>query len=316
MNIIVTGSVAYDEIMDFPGGFVDYFHPEKLHQINVSFVVDKLEKQLGGTATNISYNAQLAALYTRKPIALQILSSVGKDGKEFIDFFHKHSIDTKGIIVSKRLYTATGKVITDKNDNQIWGFYYGASKEAKNIPLKQYVSEKSLLVISASHSEAFLHFQNEAITNNIDYLYDPGMSLTWIKDSDLKKGVLNAKYVIGNDYEMAMITKRLQISTRQLVHNGISVITTLGEQGVRYEETVSKVYKVHKVKSYMVKKVIDPTGAGDAWRGGFVAGLASGMKLKDSLKLGNVMASFAIETYGTVNHKPTKNAIAKRMKSL
>ena len=338
MNLLITGSIAYDEIMDFPGEFKDYFHPEKLHQINISFVVDRLEKQIGGTATNIAYNIaqifnfQFSILnqyqnsnFQNKKSEVRILGAVGRDGKVFLDFFKKNKIDISGVIVDKRLYTATGKVMTDKNDNQIWGFYYGACESAKKISLKEYAGKDSLLVISATHPDAFLHFQEEAIKYKIDYMYDPGMALTWIKDKDLKKGVINTKYLVGNDYEIAMITKRLKKTVNELTSCGLKLITTLGEEGVKYEykskiinpkSQINPKFEIIKVPAYKVKKVVDPTGAGDAWRGGFIAGIVSGKSIIDSLKLGNVMASFAIEEYGTVNHKPTIKEINKRMKKL
>lgn len=312
MNILVTGSISYDEIMDFPGKFVEYFHPEKLHQINVSFVVDRLEKQFGGTATNIAYNCQIANDFLKSKNTVKILSSVGKDGKFFLDFFEKNKIDTSGILVDKRLYSAFGSVITDRKNNQIWGFYYGANEMAKTIKLDKHLRKTNLLVISANHPKAFLNFQKAAIKNKVDYLYDPGMAMTWIKDADLKDGIMKAKYLIGNDYEIAMITKRLELTVSVLNKKGINVITTLGEYGVRYEGGGEK----YEVAGCTVRKVIDPTGAGDAWRGGFVAGITSGLKLRDALKLGNVMASFAIEKYGTANHHPSKQAIEKRLGSL
>src|SRR3990167_2118494 len=180
--------------MNFPGEFSKYIHPEKLHQINVSFALDRLEKQLGGTGTNIAYNS---ALLTKTNVML--LGSVGKDGKEFINFLDKNRVDTGEIIIDKKLYTATGKVITDQKNNQIWGFYYGASLRAKEISLKKYAGKNNLLVVSANHPKAFIHFQKEAIKYKINYLYDPGMALTWISDRDLKEGIRKAKYIVGND---------------------------------------------------------------------------------------------------------------------
>ena len=139
------------------------------------------------------------------------------------------------------------------------------------------------------------------------------MTLTWINDTDLRGGVMNCRYLVGNDYEIAMILKRLDVSINQLIDTGINVIITLGEKGVNYYGVGAKRASPVLVKAFKVIKMIDPTGAGDAWRGGFVAGLLNGNKIKDCLKLGNVMASFAIEKYGTVNHRPTKKEIEKRM---
>ncbi len=308
-NVYITGSIAYDTIMNFPQEFQNYFHSEKLHQINVSFVVDKLEKQLGGTATNIAYNT---SLIFKERQGIKLLGSVGKDGKDFIKFFKKNKVDADGVIIDKKLYTSAGSVITDTKNNQIWGFYYGAAEKIPYIDFKTINKDTDLLVISANHKNSFLYFQKEAIENKITYLYDPGMTLTWISDGDLKIGVMNCRYLVGNDYEIAMILKRLNITIKQLINKGISIITTLGEKGVRYEEGS----KTIEISGYQVKKMLDPTGAGDAWRGGFVAGLLMNDPIKDCLKMGNVMASFEIEKYGTVNHRPSKKEIEKRLKEI
>ncbi len=317
-NVYVTGSIAYDTIMDFGKEFKEYFHPEKLHQINVSFVVGNLKKQIGGTGTNISYNiAQIFNFqfsFFNKKTAIHLLGSIGKDGKEFINFFKKNKIDASGVIVDKNLYTASGSVITDIKNNQIWGFYYGASERISQTDFNKYNKKTDFFIISANHRNSFLYFQREAIKHKIDYLYDPGMALTWINDKDLKEGVMSCRYLVGNDYEIAMIFKRLKKTVNELTGSGLKIITTLGEKGVLYYDVGAKHASPVLVKSYRVKKLVDPTGAGDAWRGGFVAGLLMNYSIKDCLKLGNVMASFAIEKYGTVNHKPTKKEIEKRMK--
>lgn len=313
LNVYVTGSIAYDTIMDFEKEFKDYFHPEKLHQINVSFVVKRLEKQLGGTACNIAYN--IAQTFSKKP-SIHLIGSIGKDGKEFMRFFKKNDIDAIGIIIDKHLYSSAGSVITDTKNNQIWGFYYGASEKIPYVDFKKINKGTDLLVISANHQNPFLYFQREAIKNKTSYFYDPGMTLTWINDKDLKEGVMNCRYLVGNDYEIAMILKRLKKTVNDLTNYGLKIITTLGERGVQYYDVGSKRALPIHVNAFRVKKMIDPTGAGDAWRGGFVAGLLMRYSTKDCLKLGNVMASFAIEKYGTVNHRPTKKEIEERMLKL
>jgi len=329
-NVYVTGSIAYDTIMDFPEEFKNYFHPEKLHQINISFVVDKLKKQIGGTGANISYNvsqiinnklqitnkSQILNNKTNQKPRIILIGSIGKDGKEFMKFFKKNKIDFSGVIVDKKLYTSAGSVITDTKNNQIWGFYYGASEKIPHTDFGKLNKKTDLLVISANHKNSFLYFQKEAIKNKISYFYDPGMTLTWIKDKDLEEGVLNCQYLIGNDYEIGMILKRLNVSINQLIDTGIRMITTLGENGVEYYDVGAKRASPVFIKAFKVKKIVDPTGAGDAWRGGFIAGLLMDYSAKDCLRLGNVMASFAIEKYGTVNHQPNLEEIKKRMKKI
>lgn len=347
-KIFISGSIGYDEIMNFPNHFKDYFHPEKLHQINVSFAVDSLAKHLGGCSTNIAYSLRNTLDYLANP-KLEILNpnqtlntkegqnslvnicpvgAVGKDGEQLIEFFKSNNIDTSNILQDKKLYTATGKVITDKNDNQIWGFYYGAC--SLNLKLETLnpnqikqnpKSEKEFWILSATHERPFTTALKHVIKNKLPYLFDPGMTLTWIRDDLLKKGVLNCTYLIGNDYEIAMIEKRLKMTVVEIVEKGVNVIVTLGEKGVRYYGSTDSKKKSHlfrqiKIKSVKLKKVVDPTGAGDAWRGGFVGALVAGKDIKECLVMGNVMASFAVECVGTVEYKVSKSEIERRSKSI
>lgn len=304
-RVVVTGSIAYDEIMVFPGFFKDYFHPEKLHQISVSFVLSSLEKQLGGTATNIAYNASLFN------VPVEIRGAVGKDGQDFLDFYRKRNIVADRLITDKRLYTSTGKVMTDRTDNQIWGFYYGAAFAARKISFKD-LTKRDLLVISANHRLSFLNVQRQAIVRKLEYIYDPGMALTWINDKDLARGIGSCRYLVGNDYEMAMIEKRLGKPLNKLRKRGQVYITTLGEKGA----TCLTDKETFRLTSFSVKKITDPTGAGDAWRGGFAASLVLGYDLSASLRFANALASYAIEKYGTVNHRPLKKDIERRAKTL
>jgi adenosine kinase len=306
-NVIIVGSVAYDEIMQFPSEFVKHFHPEKLDQINVSFVVDKLEKHLGGTATNIAYNISLAS--DTKP---RILAGVGKDYHIFFDFFKSHGIETSGIMVDEDLYTATGKVITDSRGNQIWGFYYGACASARDISLSDHVTKDDIVVISATHKDPFLRAQREARDIGAAYLYDPGMALTYISDEDLAEGVFSATWLVGNEYEIAHIEKALGQSYQSFVKKGITVIVTQGEKGVSYQSPSDS----YTIPAYTDVTMVDPTGAGDAWRAGFVAGIRDRLDTPDALRQANALASFQIEQYGTVNHAPTRQQIRTRTESL
>lgn len=367
MKIYISGSVAYDEIMNFPHHFKDYFHPEKLHQINVSFAVSDLAKHLGGITTNIAYalrntvdyytvistevekSQKKRSLDSKKDlkvarddkIMIFPIAAVGRDGDEILKFFKANDIDTSYVQKDAKLYTATGKVITDMNDNQIWGFYYGA---ARLLPKLETISAKDeqFWVVSATHEKPFSSALRHVISKKLPYMLDPGMTLTWIRDDLLKKGVLNATYVIGNDYEIAMIEKRLKMTVKEMVSKGINVITTLGEKGVRYDgysvipvktgiqRLDSRLRGNDKrnrgnnngdkvsmtVKAFRVRKVVDPTGAGDAWRGGFVGALAAGKTMKECLVMGNVMASFTVGNVGTVEYETTKEEITKRVNAL
>ncbi len=192
-SIIVTGSIAYDDIMNFPGLFKDHFHPEKLHQINISFVVKTLDKHMGGTATNISYN--LKKITGKKVI---ICGGVGKDHQALSDFYKKNGIDTSGLVIDETQFTATGKVITDQADNQIWGYYYGACVKGDAVDFKPF-SQKAFGIVSANHPQAYFHAQSYFIKHKIPYLVDPGMALTFIKDDELLEGILHSQFLVGND---------------------------------------------------------------------------------------------------------------------
>lgn len=306
-KIIVTGSIAYDEIMVFPGEFKNYFHKDKLHQINVSFAVDRLEKELGGTGANIAYNANLLM-----PKKVHLLSSVGRDGNQFYSWMEDVGLHTSGVIKDSDLYTASGKVITDIKDNQIWGYYYGALSKAAEINLGNYAGEKDLLIISATQKDAFLNFQKQAISQKIDYIYDPGMTLTWIAKRELREGILNSCYLIGNDYEISQICLFAGFTKEELIKKNIAIITTKGQEGVDYIDRNNNL----SLQAYKLKKIVDPTGAGDAWRGGFAAGILMNLDLVDCLAQANALSSFAVEKYGTVNHKPTLNLIKDRAEKI
>jgi len=322
-NIYISGSVAYDEIMDFPGHFKDYFHPEKLHQINVSFAVDRLAKHLGGIATNIAYATALTNSYLRTTTSIHPLAAVGKDGDALIQFFRKQKIAVGEIAQIEALFTSTGKVITDENDNQIWGYYYGALAKY-NPPVATIKPVKTdLWIVSATHERPFTKVLHHVIQHKLPYLFDPGMTLTWIRDDLLKKGVLHATYLVGNDYEIAMIEKRLNMKVDEMIKKGVNVIVTMGEKGVDYygsaraKEPLRPRHLLHHyTPSFKVKKVTDPTGAGDAWRGGFAAALCAGLPISHCLAMGNVMGSFAVESVGTVEYQPTHVEIKKRFDSL
>lgn len=312
-NVIVTGSMSWDIIMDFPKKFADYFQPDMLHQINVSFVLNKLEKQLGGTATNIAYAlSQTMKAKGIKNAPVHILGALGKDNRDHLAFFKKNNIRTEGIIRDPDKYNAYGSVITDIRDNQIWGYYYGACEAGKNAPLNRFAKKTSLMIISANHPDAFLAAQRHAIKEDIGYVYDVGMAMSWIKDEDLRQGVKNAHILIGNDYEIALILKTLKTTAEAITGTGTILITTLGERGV----TARIGNKTYTAAAAPADKVIDPTGAGDAWRGGFMASYLAGVPFEDCLRTGNAVASFAIESYGTVNYKISKKQLDARIRAV
>jgi adenosine kinase len=237
------------------------------------------------------------------------LGGIGIDGEIFEKFFEENKIKTDYLKRSSELYSGTFKGIAATNQNQIGAFYYGANLAAKDIQLSQIPNSKeSLLIISANHPESVQEIVNQAVELGIDYAFDPGMMLTWIDEDLLKKGVENAKFVISNDYEIGLVLQRLATTVEALNSQNIAVITTKGEKGVQYKDSNNQI----ELPSYQIEKFVDPTGAGDAFRAGFLAGLLEEKDLLTSLVQGSVLGSFAVEFPGGTNHKFTESEFQKR----
>lgn len=289
--IIVTGTVAYDYIMDFPGAFSDHILPDQIHNINLSFIVNKFARRRGGTAGNVSYSLGLL----KTPHTL--FSYAGKDFDEYKKAFKKFGINTSHIKIDKTTYTATGFAMTDKDNNQIWGYFYGAAENNPKLQIKTVATKDDLLLIGPAGTKGPMAFIRQSIKEEIPYMFDPGFNLTYITNSDLALGVAHAKYLIGNEYEINVIKHRVQ-NWKEYFAKQI-VITTLGEKGATIEDK-GKIYTIAPV---LVKNVVDPTGAGDAWRSGFLSGLSREFDLQTCGQMGSVAGSFAVEAYGTQEHK-------------
>jgi len=308
-KILVFGSIAKDEILFFPNQFSDFLDSNHPENFNFSFLVDKIDQQLGGIATNISYSlAQLTSL------PVHILGGVGKvDGDIFLDFFERNSIKTDCLMLDEQDLTGTYKALTDQKQNQIGGFYYGANKAGNKINLATIEDIKnSFFVLSPSHPEAFYKIQTEAIDLELDYFYDPGMALSWIEDKTLKQGVIHSKFVAVNESEFKQLKKKLQMDLDEILAYNVNLIITKGKHGVDF---YSK-NEVISVPSFATKKVGDPTAAGDSFRAGFIASLLNGDSTKEALKKSSVCASICIEHKGGVDHIFSEEEVKTRLKTL
>ncbi|MDP3988387.1 MAG: carbohydrate kinase family protein [Candidatus Levybacteria bacterium] len=300
-NILVTGSLAFDFIMDFPGNFTDHIHPELIHNINVSFVINQLKKEYGGTAGNIAYSLNLLK------IPVSIIGTAGKDFTPYKNFLKKEGIDVSNIKIIKNEFTSQAYMITDKKDDQITAFYPGAMKfsDTLSVPSKD---KPALMLITPCTSKAFKKFVFECRNLNIPYMFDPGQHITEIPDEILADGLNGAKFFIGNDYEYAMIKKRLNLKDDDFLKKAEIVIVTLGEKGSVIKTGKSSI----EISSAKAKNVVDPTGAGDAYRAGLVAGYIKGYSLKTCGQMGATLAAYAIEKYGTQKHRFTIKEFNKR----
>lgn len=273
--------------MDFPGKFGDHIMPDELHKINLSFIVNKFERRRGGTAGNTSYN--LGLLNTKHIL----FSYAGKDFEPYKNEFKKFNISTKYVKIDLKVHTATGFAMTDKTDNQIWGYFYGAAKNSAKLKIKEVAYKNDLVHVGPAGAKGTMSIVKQCIRHKIPYVFDPGFILTEVSDEDLEKGVANCSYLIGNDYEITLIKNRLK--HWETLFKNKTIITTLGASGAKIEESG----KTIKIKVAKARKVVDPSGAGDAWRGGFLAGLQKGLDLKTCGQMGAVASSFAVEKYGT-----------------
>lgn len=279
--------------MDFPGDFSDHIDPTKLHVLNISFLVDTLKKEKGGNAGNVAYS--LSLLNTKSAI----LGVVGNDFKDYENFLKKRGIDTSCIKVIDNESTAIAFITTDKKDNQISAFYPGAMKHSEGLRIKDTPLDISFCVITPELEATMTNFALECKELKIPYLYDPGMQLPRLSNEQLLNGLDGADILVGNDYEMGIIKKRLDLSDEGLLKKAKIVITTLGEKGAVIKTKKEKI----KIFPSKPKGVLDPTGAGDAFRAGFLSGYLKGLGLKTAGQIGAVCACYAIERYGTTNHK-------------
>ncbi len=302
-RVIVTGSVGYDYIMDFPGRFADRIMPDKVHVLSLSFLVEKMSKNVGACATNLAYTFKLLG---GEPL---IMSSVGKDFSDAKKFLIKHKISTLGIHVFDDDYCSSYHVVTDQDDNQIGAFHMGALKHNKELSLKKF-SQCDFVTIGPTDPKAMIKYVDECQELKLPYLYDPSFQIADFTPEDLLKGLSGAAITIGNDYEIALIEKRLGISHEKLVAMVPVLITTLGPKGSVIESGKDTIH----IKPAKITKVVDPTGAGDAYRAGFIAGYLNSKDLTVCGQTGSVAAAYAIEHYGTVTHHFTKKEFEKRYK--
>jgi adenosine kinase len=287
--------------MEFPGNFSDHILPEQAHNINLSFIVNSFAKRRGGTGGNISYT--LGLLQTKH----LLYATAGADFDEYKAAFEKLGIDMKGVQIDPKDHTATGFALADKSQNQIWGFYYGAAEKSAKLKLDAVATKKDLLIVGPQGAVGSLSFIRQAITLHIPYMFDPGFILTQVSDEDLTLGLTHAAYIIGNEYEVELMKKR--IASWDNIIKGKTVITTLGERGARIMQ--DKKYIIQPAKP---EKIATTAGAGDAWRGGFLAGIERKFDLQTAGQMGAVAASYAVENIGTQEHTYSKAAFIRRYK--
>ncbi|MDP3964097.1 MAG: carbohydrate kinase family protein [bacterium] len=306
MKILVSGSLAFDRIMNFPGAFKDHILPDKIHVLSVSFAVDSLRENFGGTAGNIAYNLNLL-----KENAI-ILASAGKDFPSYNLWLEDHGVDTRLIAVHDDNFTASAHIITDQDNNQITAFHPGAMKHATRVDIEAIRrKEKELFgIIVAGNTEDMRFYAGEYQRLNIPYIYDPAQQIPVIDSEQLKFAIQGATVLIGNDYEIELILQKTGLQKNDILKNTKYLVTTKGEKGSLIESADSAV-EIPVAKPGEMK---DPTGAGDAYRAGFIKGLLGNYPVEQIGRLAALTAVYPIEYYGTQEHEYTTAEFCQRYK--
>lgn len=303
MKIIVSGSMAYDRIMDFPGHFSDHILPDKIHVLNVCFQVNGMKEKYGGTAGNIAYALTLMG---EKPL---ICATIGHDYQRYFKWLAKNGISTENIKIIADEFTAGAYITTDRADNQITGFNPGAMKYQSTLDFDKLDPQNTILIVSPGNFEDMVNYPRACKARSIDYILDPGQSLPMWDKKDLIEAIDGCRILIVNDYELSLIISKTGLEKKTLLEMAGTIITTLGELGSQ----VSILDREINIPAFKVKKVVDPTGAGDSYRGGLLSGLVHGKDIEQCARMGSVCASFSVESYGTQEYGFTREEFNERL---
>jgi adenosine kinase len=308
MRIGVAGSVGLDHLMTFSGKFTDSLVAGSLEKVSLSFLVDDLEVRRGGCAANISFGMAMLGL---NPI---LIAAVGKDWPDYEAWLSRHGVDTSHVLISKDLFTAHFMVTTDTELNQIASFFPGAMSEARNIelaPIMDKTGELDLIVISPDDPEAMMRHSEVARARKIAFAADPSQQMARMEGEDIKTLIDGAAYLFMNEYELALAIQKTGWSDAEILSRVNYRVVTQGSKGARIESKDDELIKILCPKE---NAKIDPTGVGDSFRSGFIAGLAWGLTHERCLQLGAMIATYVIETKGTQEYRFTAAQFVERFK--
>jgi adenosine kinase len=302
MNIYISGSMAYDRIMDFPGRFSDHILPDKIHILNVCFNVNGMYEKFGGTAGNIAYSL---SLLDEKP---SIIATIGKDYHNYFDWLEKNGIPIQGIRIINEELTAGAYITTDMADNQITGFNPGAMKYPSGFKFEGSDAGNSIMLIAPGNLEDMTVYARICRDKGIRYICDPGQSLTKWDGKGLTEWIEGSSILISNDYELEMIIRMTGVEKQGLLGLTKAIITTLGEKG----SVISTSEFTKDIPAAEVVSVADPTGAGDAYRAGLLKGIVTDRDIETAARMGAVSAVYAVEKHGTQEHSFTYPEFVER----
>lgn len=304
MDILLTGSVAYDYLMTFPGLFKEQILPERLASISLSFLVESMSKQRGGVAPNIAYTM---ALLGEKP---RVMATVGEDFAEYRAWLDAKGVDTSLMEVIPGLFTASFFATTDQASAQIASFYPGAMGVASSQSLKDLPDKPDLVIVSPNAPDAMMKFPAECRELGIKYLYDPSQQVLRLEGSELARDMEGARFLFCNDYEFGLISKKTGWDLNQILKHVEVLVVTRGRDGANLYSDGQEVF----IPTVPEEEIVDPTGIGDAFRGGFLMGYARGLDWKLCGEIGSLAAVYCLERRGPQSHSYTKKEFVERFR--
>jgi adenosine kinase len=304
MRIIVTGSIAFDYLMSFPGRFTDHILPEHLSRVSLSFLVDTMDKRRGGCAPNIAYTL---ALLGERPV---LMGAAGHDFGEYRRWLEAAGVDTSLVKEVRDKFTASFFCSTDVANNQIASFYTGAMAHAAELSFRT-VGSVGLVTISPNDPGAMTQYVEECRTIGIDFVFDPGQQCARMSGAEIANGIAGARVVICNDYERELIREKTGFDEPAILDRAGMLVVTRGEHG----STVMTADDRVDVPAVPPDRVVDPTGVGDAYRAGFVKGLAQNAEPVVCARLGSVAATYALEHLGGQSHAYTWQEFSERYRA-
>lgn len=307
MKTLVTGSIAYDYLMRFPGSFQQHFIPDELHNMSLSFLVDDMTKHWGGVGANIAFT--LAKLGLRP----KLMGTVGRDFGDYRRWLESSGVDCSAVIQIDEVFTASFFANTDDDNNQLAFFYGGAMNLARDYRIADVLSHPpDLVVISPNDPVAMVNLCDECRQTGTRFIYDPGQQVARLDGDQLRRGLQGAFMVIVNIYEASVLYEKTGFTLDELREQAEIIVITESENG-------SKIYRkddIINVAAFPPTKIVDPTGAGDAFRAGFILGLSKGLPLKLCAQVGALSATYALEVVGTQNHSFTLRDFVERFRAL
>ena len=294
MGVVVTGSVAYDYLMSFPGRFSEHILPEQIHQVSLSFLVDSMRKERGGCAPNVAYTL---ALLGERPT---VMATVGQDFAEYRSWLEDNGVDTSAMVEIDGDFTSSCFINTDLDNNQIVSFYMGAMGRADQLSFRDLdYRAVDVTIISPNAPSAMNKYVHECKELGIPYIYDPSQQIVWLNGGDLLEGIRGAKVLIGNEYEFGMIQNKTGLSMGDLLALPETTIITKGEGRSIISTKDHELY----IPVVAPDPLGEPTGVGDAYRGGLIKGILRGYGWETIGRIAALAATYVLEQYGTQSHR-------------